>query len=132
MAGLPPRPREDPRPLKGVLRSFAYAWEGVGYAWRVQRNFRLQVYLGLLALGLALWLGVSPLPVLLLIALVLSLELLNTALEALTDLVSPVYHPLAKRAKDTAAAAVLVASLSALLVGLYLFLPPLLARLGLS
>ncbi|MCS6868053.1 MAG: diacylglycerol kinase [Thermus sp.] len=132
MGRVPPRPREDPHPLKGVVRSFGYAWEGVVYAWRVQRNFRLEVYLGLLALGLSLWLGVSPVPVLLLIALVLSLELLNTALEALTDLASPVYHPLAKRAKDTAAAAVLLASLLALLVGLYLFLPPLLGRLGLS
>jgi len=129
---VPPRPREDPHPVKGVARSFLYALEGLAYAWRVQRNFRLQAYLGLLALLLALWLGVDPVPVLLLIALVLSLELLNTALEALTDLASPVYHPLAKRAKDTAAAAVLLASLLALLVGLYLLLPPLLSRLGLS
>ncbi len=118
--------------MKGVVRSFAYAWEGVRYAWQVQRNFRIEVYLGLLALLLALWLGVALTPVLLLLGLVLSLELLNTALEALTDLASPVYHPLAKRAKDTAAAAVLLASLVAFLVGLYLFLPPLLARLGLS
>lgn len=115
-----------------MARSFLYALEGLAYAWRVQRNFRLQAHLGLLALLMALWLGVDPVPVLLLIALVLSLELLNTALEALADLASPVYHPLAKRAKDTAAAAVLLASLLALLVGLYLFLPPLLSRLGLS
>lgn len=114
-----------------MARSFLYAWEGLVYAWRVQRNFRLEAYLGLLALLLALWLGVDPVPVLLLIALVLSLELLNTALEALTDLASPVYHPLAKRAKDTAAAAVSLASLLALSIGLYLFLPPLLRKLGL-
>ncbi|GAB5602502.1 hypothetical protein FJNA_10270 [Thermus sp. FJN-A] len=132
MGGVPPRPREDPRPLKGVLRSFAFAWEGLLYAWRVQRNFRIEVLLGVLAVGLALWLGVDLAPILLLTALVLSLELINTALEALTDLASPVYHPLAKRAKDTAAAAVLLASLFALLLGLHLFLPPLLARLGLS
>ncbi|MDM7324796.1 MAG: diacylglycerol kinase [Thermus sp.] len=132
MGGVPPRPREDPHPLKGVWRSFGYAWEGLVYAWRVQRNFRLEVYLGLLALLLALWLGVSPAPVLLISALVLSLELLNTALEALADAVSPVYHPLVKRAKDTAAAAVLLASVTALLLGLYLFLPPLLDRFGLS
>lgn len=132
MGRLPPRPREDPHPVKGVVRSFLHAFEGLAYAWRVQRNFRLEVYLGLAALLLALWLGVDPVPVLLLVALVLSLELLNTALEALTDLASPVYHPLAKRAKDTAAAAVLLASLLALAVGLYLFLPPLLLRLGLS
>lgn len=132
MGGLPPRPREDPHAVKGLFRSFAYALEGLAYAWRVQRNFRLEAYLGLLALLLALGLRVDPLPVLLLAALVLSLELLNTALEALTDLASPVYHPLAKRAKDTAAAAVLLASLLALLVGLRLFLPPLLLHLGLS
>ena len=71
-------------------------------------------------------------PILLVAALVLSLELVNTALEALTDLVSPVYHPLAKRAKDTAAAAVFLASLFALGLGVYLFLPALWARLGLS
>ncbi|SDE72824.1 Diacylglycerol kinase [Thermus arciformis] len=92
----------------------------------------MEVALGLLALGLGLWLRVDLVPILLVAALVLSLELLNTALEALTDLASPVYHPLAKRAKDTAAAAVLVASLLALLLGLYLFLPPLFARFGLS
>lgn len=132
MGGLPPRPREDPRPLKGVWRSLGYAWEGVLYAWRVQRNFRLEAYLALLALGLALWLEVNPVPVLLVSALVLSLELTNTALEALADLVSPVFHPLVKRAKDTAAAAVLLASFFALLVGLYLLLPPLLGRFGLS
>ncbi|WP_022798799.1 diacylglycerol kinase family protein [Thermus islandicus] len=132
MGGLPPRPREDPHAVKGILRSFAYALQGLAYAWRVQRNFRLEAYLGLLALLLALWLGVDPLPVLLLAALVLSLELVNTALEALTDLASPVYHPLAKQAKDTAAAAVLLASLLALLVGLRLFLPPLFRHLGLS
>lgn len=132
MGRVPPRPREDPRPLKGVLRSFGYALEGLRYAWRVQRNFRLEAYLGLFALFLALWLGVNPWPVLLFAALVLALELMNTALEALTDLISPVYHPLAKAAKDAAAAAVLLASLLALLAGLYLFLPPLLRRLGLS
>ena len=70
--------------------------------------------MGLLALGLGLWLGVDLVPILLVAALVLSLELVNTALEALTDLASPVYHPLAKRAKDTAAAAVFLASLFAL------------------
>lgn len=132
MGRVPPRPREDPRPLKGVLRSFGYALGGLRYAWRVQRNFRLEAYLGLFALFLALWLGVNPWPVLLFAALVLALELMNTALEALTDLISPVYHPLAKAAKDAAAAAVLLASLLALLAGLYLFLPPLLRRLGLS
>jgi diacylglycerol kinase (ATP) len=132
MGGLPPRPRENPHPLKGILASFGFALEGLRYAWREQRNLRVQGLLALLALGLTFWLRVDPVPILLASGLVLSLELVNTALEALTDLAAPTYHPLAKRAKDTAAASVLLASLFALLVGLFHLLPPLLRRLGLS
>ena len=60
------------------------------------------------------------------IAVVIAAELVNTAVEAVIDLCKPHYHPLAKRAKDVAAAAVLVAALTAAVVGLYLFGPPLL------
>jgi len=126
-----PRPGCDPLPLRGLRASFAYAWAGVRFAWKHQRNFRLEVYIAILALALALWLQVNPVPVLLLTALVLGLELINTALEAVVDLVSPNYHPLAKAAKDVAAAGVLLASTIAALVGILLFLPPLVARLGL-
>ena len=63
---------------------------------------------------------------LLTIGFVLVLEALNTALEALVDLASPEYHPLAKIAKDVAAAAVLIAAITAVLVGLVLLLPRLL------
>jgi hypothetical protein len=59
------------------------------------------------------------------IAFVLSAEAMNTALEYLTDLVSPDPHPLAGKAKDVAAAAVLIAAFSAIIVGLILFLPKL-------
>jgi diacylglycerol kinase len=58
-----------------------------------------------------------------------SAELVNTAIEALTDLVSPEYHPLAGKAKDVAAGAVLVTAIAALLVGLFIFGPRLLALL---
>jgi diacylglycerol kinase (ATP) len=117
--------------LRGIRASFSYAWAGFLFAWKNQRNFRLKVYIGVLALALALWLQVSLVPVLLLIALVLGLELVNTALEAVVDLVSPNYHPLAKAAKDLAAAAVLVASAIAALIGIILFIPALVDRLGL-
>ncbi|MCS7057978.1 MAG: diacylglycerol kinase family protein [Meiothermus sp.] len=126
-----PKPSTDPLPLRGLKASFTYAWAGLRFAWKSQRNFRLEVYIAALALGLALWLEVSLIPVLFLVALVLGLELLNTALEALVDLVSPHYHPLAKAAKDVAAAGVLLVSGIAALIGLMLFLPPLVARLGL-
>lgn len=60
---------------------------------------------------------------LLCIALVLSMEALNSAIEYLVDLASPDYHPLAKKSKDVAAAAVLIAATFALIIGLIIFLP---------
>ncbi|WP_245895898.1 diacylglycerol kinase [Deinococcus irradiatisoli] len=108
-------------------RSAGFAWAGVRYAWQTQANFRVEVGLGLLACSLCWALRVSPAPVLLCCALVLSLELLNTAAEALTDLVSPEWHPQAKIAKDAAAGAVLIASFVSVLVGVAVFTPPLLA-----
>ena len=81
--------------------------------------------LGVLACLLCWPLGVSPTPVLLCCALVLSLELVNTALEALSDLISPEWHPLAKLAKDAAAGAVLVGSVVSVVVGAAVFGPPL-------
>jgi len=107
-----------------------HALDGIRHAWQTEPNFRLETAVGALALLLALWLGVNLAPVLLAVGLVLSLELLNTAIEATVDLASPEPHPLAKTAKDTAAAAVLTASVAALLLGLYLFLPPLWERLA--
>lgn len=106
-----------------------FALAGLDFAWRTQRNFRIEVVCGGLALALALALRAPLSPILLASALVLSLELLNTALEALVDLVSPDFHPLAKVAKDAAAGAVLLASLGALLIGLVEFAPRLLALL---
>jgi len=117
--------------MRGLRASFAYAFAGLRHAWKSQRNFRLECYAGVMALGLSLWLGVGLVEVLLLILVVLSLELLNTALEAVVDLSSPTYHPLAKAAKDTAAAAVLVSSVLSATIGAVLLLPALLQRLGL-
>lgn len=108
------------------VRSAGYAWAGIVHSYRAQANFRIEVWAGALALGLALGLRVPPAPVLLACALVLGLELLNTALEAVVDLASPEWQPLAKVAKDAAAGAVLVASLGALLVGVVELGPPLL------
>lgn len=106
-------------------RSAGFAWAGVRHAWQTQANFRVEVVLGGLATLLCWALHVSPAPVLLCCALVLSLELVNTALEALTDLISPEWHPAAKIAKDAAAGAVLLASVVSVLVGIAVFVPPL-------
>jgi diacylglycerol kinase (ATP) len=97
--------------------TFRFAWTGIVYTWRTQRNFRAESYAGILAVALSLLLGVNPSAVLLCCALVLSLEMVNTAFEAIVDLASPMYHPLAKIAKDVAAGSVLIASMIAVLVG---------------
>ncbi len=111
-------------------RSFVYAWAGIAYAWRTQRNFRVEIVIGALAIMLGILLGVNLASILVMIALVLTLEMVNTALEALVDLSSPTYHPLAKIAKDVAAGAVLMASCISVLVGIAVLLEPLLRFLG--
>ena len=115
--------------------SFRYAAQGLAYGFRSQRNFRIHVVTGAVTFGLGLWLSLSldRLAVLVLtVTAVLVLELLNTATEAVVDLaIGRRFHPLARIAKDCAAAAVLVAALASLLIAALLLVPALLARLGL-
>ena len=115
--------------MRRIIRAFDFAWQGLRHAWTTQPNFRIEALIGALALAACRWLAVDPVPVLLLSLMVLSLELLNTAIEAVCDLVSPEYDPLVKTAKDAAAAAVLLAALISVIVGLLLFLPPLAEKL---
>jgi diacylglycerol kinase len=103
-----------------LLAGFGYAFAGLAAAWRAQPNLRIQGVFAAVAVLVALALRVPAAAWALLalaIGLVLVAELFNTALEALVDLVSPDRHPLAKRAKDVAAAAVLVAAATALATG---------------
>jgi diacylglycerol kinase (ATP) len=119
--------------LGRLRRSARFALIGLGRAWRAQPNFRLELAIGGAAVLLAAWLGTGLVAVALSAALVLSLELVNSAIEAIVDLVSPQQHPLAGAAKDLSAAAVMVASLAALVVGLVALGPALAQRLvGLS
>ncbi len=119
---------------KDLPSSFRYAAQGLGYAFSSQRNFRIHLSLGSVASLLGLWLEL-PLYnfaiLVLIIAAVLVLELINTSVEAVVDLaIGRRFHPLARVAKDCAAAAVLVASLTSVIVGALLLLPPLLVRLA--
>lgn len=114
--------------------SFKHAGEGLFYAIRTQRNFRIHLVATVLVATLGIWLrlsGTSWAILVLTIGLVLVTEMVNTAAEALVDLASPHYHPLAKLVKDVAAGAVLVISITSVVVGVILLGPPLLARLGL-
>jgi len=112
-----------------LLVSFKYAWAGVSYAFQTQRNFRVHVIIGSLAVGLALFLKLSSVEIAvvgLTIGAVLAMELLNTAIESVVDLtVKQTYHELARIAKDCAAAAVLISALVAILVAGFLILPKL-------
>ena len=113
-----------------LRQSFGFALAGLRYAWTNEPNFRIECSVGLVAVALALFLGVSPVPILLCCALVISLELVNSALEAAIDLMTTELHPLAKLAKDAGAAAVLLASLMSVGVGLWVLGPPLWHKLS--
>ncbi|MBD2232349.1 diacylglycerol kinase [Phormidium tenue] len=112
-----------------LLVSFRYAWQGVAYAFRTQRNFRIHVVVGSFAVGLAIALSLAPVELAVIIltcGIVLTMELINTALESVVDLtVEQTYHELAKIAKDCAAAAVLISALISVSVAACLLLPPL-------
>ncbi|MBD2278166.1 diacylglycerol kinase family protein [Aphanizomenon flos-aquae] len=109
--------------------SFKYAWAGITYAFQTQRNFRIHVAVCALAIGLSVFLQLETVEVSIIAitsGLVLTLELVNTAIESIVDLtVKQSYHELAKVAKDCAAGAVLVSALVALLVASILIFPPL-------
>ena len=110
--------------------SFRAAWAGIAYALATQVNFRIELAAGVAAILVAVLLAAPLTPILLACALVLSLEVLNTAVEATIDLVSPDHDDVARVAKDCAAGAVLLASVGAAAVGLVTLGPPLLDRLG--
>ena len=124
----------NPRPHPSLLTSFRCAGEGLLDVFRTQRNFRIHLAIAALALLLAAWLNLPRqewASLILVVGTVLSAEVFNTSAEMLVDLASPEYHPLAKRVKDLAAGAVLLAAMVAVIVGLLLLGPPLWARLAL-
>jgi diacylglycerol kinase (ATP) len=113
------------------IRSFGYAFRGWWHVLRTQQNAWIHAVISTAVIVIALWLRLSArdLAVLLLtIAMVWSAEFLNTAIEAVVDLASPDKHPLAKVGKDVGAAAVLIAALAAIGVGLLVLGPPLWER----
>lgn len=135
-----PTPERSESPIKrgresawqiapNVLLSFKYAWAGVSYAFRTQRNFRIHTAIGSLAVSLSIFLELTLVEIAVICltcGLVMALELLNTAIEAVVDLtVKQSYHELAKVAKDCAAGAVLVAAIAAVLIAGSLLIPPL-------
>ncbi len=114
------------------LHAFGHALRGWWYVIRTQRNAWIHALVTTLVILLALWLRLPARDWAVLcvtIALVWTAEFLNTSIEAVVDLASPMHHPLAKVGKDVGAAAVLIAALTSIFVGLLILGPPLWSRL---
>jgi diacylglycerol kinase (ATP) len=135
----PSKPRvAEPAPAHmragSVVASFRYAFAGLRYLLWTQRNAKIHTAIGLAAIVLGFVLRLDRyewLTLTLTIAIVLAAEGVNTAIEAVVDLASPTFHPLAKIAKDVGAGTVLLTALAAVIVGMLLFLPHLLPLLKL-
>ncbi len=115
------------------IASFRHAFHGWMYVIRTQRNAWIHGIITILVVIMGIWLGLPArdwATLVLVIAMVWSAEFLNTSIEAVVDLASPVHHPLAKTGKDVGAAAVLIAAGAAVLVGLLILGPPLWARIA--
>ncbi len=124
------RKEQKKRGIKRFINSFHYSWDGIKYAFKYEQSMFIHVLVTLLVIlcGIVLKLNFQEwLLCIVLIGLVIATELINTAIEAVVDLACPEIHPLAKTAKDTAAAAVLVFAITAFLCGLFLFVPKIIA-----
>lgn len=114
------------RYLKRRLNSFGYALRGIAAAFRSEPNMKLHVLAAIEVIFLGWFFNITNPEwcwIILAIGLVWMAEIFNTALEKLTDLVSPDYHELAGQAKDLAAGAVLMAAFTALAIGILIFWP---------
>ena len=110
--------------VRKLIDSFNYAINGIIHAVRTQRNMRIHMIAALLVLTACFFYDLSKFEILLLtitITMVIVAEMFNTAIECAIDLTANYYHPLAKVAKNTAAGAVLITAINAIIVGYILF-----------
>ena len=115
------------------IRSFGYAFRGWWYVIRTQRNAWIHAIVSTAVFIVGLWLELPARDwavLLLTIAMVWAAEFINTAIEAVVDMASPDKHPLAEVGKDVGAAAVLIAALAAIGIGLLILGPPLWEKLS--
>lgn len=115
-----------PKLSKHRVLSFKYAIEGVISALKTEPNLKFHFLIAVLVIFLGWFFLISTLEWIILITmmgLVISLELTNTAIEAMVDYLIPNIHPVAKKVKDISAGAVLIVSITAVIIGLLVFLP---------
>ena len=119
--------KESYKTSRNVLMSFKYAFSGISYILKTSRNFKIQLIFAVIALMIGFLLQISLSNYVILIATIMSvliLEMLNTSIESIVDLVvKKEFRSLAKIAKDTSAGAVLLASINSVIIALYIFFP---------
>ena len=118
---------------KRLVNSFKYAGEGIKQAYIGEQNLRIHTFIAILVIVFGFFLKISYfewLICLVLIGLVIMAEFFNTAMEYIVDLASPKVHPLAKAAKDTAAAGVLMMAIISAIIGGVIFIPKLIDFIG--
>ncbi len=118
--------------IKRFFKSFTYAFEGIKTASKTEQNFMFDFVFGILTIILGFLLKLSLIEfaiVLLAIGLVVSLELINTAIEYTIDMAMPQINPLAKAAKDIASGAVLFSAFIAFIIGIIIYLPKVISLL---
>lgn len=111
---------------KKVIKSFSYALQGISHALTKERNLKIHLSFTVLVVILGFLFSISKIEwlfILVAIGGVVTLELMNTAIERVVDLVTKEYHPLAKQAKDTAAGAVFIYAILAVIIGGTIFIP---------
>lgn len=111
---------------KNIIESFKYAFEGLFFGLKTIRNIRIHLFFAFLVVLGGIFFKISSfewLISLVFIALVISLELVNTAIEETVNLAMPNIHPVAKIAKDVAASAVLVSAIISMIAGFIIFIP---------
>ena len=117
-----------------LYKSFGYAFQGIFNTIRTERNIKIHCAAAILVTIFGIWLQISKtewMICFILFGLILALELVNTAVEATVDLFTEDRKPLAKKAKDAAAGAVLIAAIFAAVIGILIFIPKLLEVAGL-
>jgi len=118
---------------KRLVNSFKYAFEGIKQTYIGEQNLKIHTFIAILVLVFGFFLKINYIEwfvCLILIGLVLMAEFFNTAIEYVVDLASPKIHPLAKAAKDTASAGVLMMSIMAAIIGGIIFIPKLIDFIG--
>ncbi|MFR7773292.1 MAG: diacylglycerol kinase family protein [Lachnospiraceae bacterium] len=121
---------KDKRTFKGSVKN---CLDGISYVTKNEKNFKREIALGIIALILSYILKIDKIEfiiVLTMICLVLTTEIINTAIERAVDLVTKEYHELARIAKDVSAGSVLVTSTFALIIGIIIFMPKIITLLG--